>query len=44
MDLNQCYDNTIITSILQMYFLGMGVRKIADYYDMFGRHISHDHI
>ena len=35
------YDDTIITSALQMYFSGMSVRKIADHFEMLGTDISH---
>ena len=35
------YDDTIITSALQIYFSGMSVRKIVDHYDMLGIEVSH---
>ena len=35
------YDDTTITSALQMYFSGMSVRKIADHYDMLGIKVSY---
>ena len=36
-----CYDYPIITGTLQIYFLDMSVRKIADHYAMLGTDVSY---
>ena len=38
------YDDITVTSALQMYFSGMGVRKIVDHYDMLGTEVSYQTI
>ena len=38
------YNDTIIIGALQIYFSGMGVRKIADHYEMIGIDVSYQTI